>query len=276
MTHAGALGRIAIIGAGQVGTALGIALRTGPAAADVTLHDRNATTARRSRRRGAADRISDTIEQALTCDVVMLAVPVEAIIDILERHGPSFRPGSLVIDTGSVKRVVVQAMARALGPEVHAIGGHPLAGTERPGPAGADPAGLSGAAFALCPVRKDPRALRRARALVRAVGARPFEVDAAAHDRAVARTIGLPHLLAFALHSIRPGPAAELSWSVSSGFRGATRLAASDPTMVASFLAANAPEIRMALRDLRAPLALLERRLGDERGLARALTEAVS
>jgi prephenate dehydrogenase len=274
LSGAPSFGRVGIVGAGQVGTALGMALRAARAATEVLVHDRDPRVAARSVERGGADRACAAIGQVLGADVLVLALPVSAIVEVLERHGRDVPRGTLVLDTGSAKAVVVAAMRRTLDPGVRAVGGHPLAGTERPGPDGADPGALRGAAFALCPVRDDERAMDLARALVEAVGARPLVIDAERHDRVVARTSGLPHLLAFALARVTAPLRDETAALAASGYRGATRLARSDPRMVAAFLAANAAETRAAVSELRASLDGLVARLDDERALAVALADA--
>ena len=262
-------GSVAIVGAGQVGTMLGLALRAAGASREITIFDRDADVAARSVARGAAHRVAHRLE--LGADVVILALPVSAIVRLLDQSGVEVRPGALLIDTGSAKARIVGAM-RALPTGVHAIGGHPLAGTERAGPDGADPGALRGAAFALCPVRDDPEALRRAGQLVAAVGARPVVIGADEHDRIVARTSALPHLLAFAL-ARSAGRAGDITSLAASGYRGATRLAHSDPAMVAAFLAANAAETRAAVAELRQALDDLVACLDDEHALATALAE---
>jgi len=272
------LGDIAIVGAGQVGTALGMALRQARASAgvgEIALRDRDAAVSRRSLARGAADRILDRPEDALAFGSVVLALPVPEIVAFLDTFGPRLESGQFVIDTGSAKAAVVEAMRRSVPRAAHAIGGHPIAGTERAGPEGADPDTLRGAAFALCPVRDDPTALARGRALAAAVGARAHEIDAATHDRVMARLSGLAHLSAYALArvagSLDAGAARPL---VGSGFRGATRLAASDPAMVAGFLAAIAPEAKTAATELQAALAGLAATLDREEDLRRWLAGA--
>lgn len=262
-------GTIAIVGAGQVGTMLGLALRAAGAAREISAFDRDQEVAARSVALGAAHRVAERLE--LDADAIVLALPVSAIVELLATHRADLRSGSLVIDTGSAKSRIVEAM-RALPGQVHAIGGHPLAGTERAGPDGADPGALRGAAFALCPAREDAEALRLARQLVAACGARAVVMDAAEHDRIVARTSALPHLLAFALArtAARAGDVSALS---ASGYASATRLAKSDPRMVAAFLSANGEETREAASELRRSLDELIACLDDEHALAAKLAE---
>lgn len=278
------LGRIAIVGAGQVGTMLGMALVAARDGGDarvgsVTLFDVRPEVADESLARKAGDGAradpADAFEQA---DTVILAAPVPAIVDLLHRFGDATKPGTLVIDTGGTKRPVVDAMRRSVPVTAHAVGGHPMAGTEVAGPAGADPGRLRGAAFALTPVREDPDGMAHARMLVEVVGARPFEVDADEHDRTVAMTSHLPHLLAFAL-----AVAAERAPStggggrsplISSGLLGATRLAESDPATTAGFLAANADHVLMAAARFHDAFDALIATLGEPEALERALARA--
>ncbi len=268
------LGSVAIIGAGQTGTALGLALARSGVVREIALFDRDPATSRRSHALGAGHRAVASIEEALRSDTVILAVPVSAIVTLVDAHAGALRPGALLLDTGSTKGVVVEAMRRSVAPSVHAIGGHPIAGTERSGPEGADAATLVGATFALCPVRTDARALDLASLLVRAVGAVPLEIDAVEHDRAIARTIGLPHLLSFALEAAVRSANTRHSALAGPGLRGATRLARSDPAMVAALCAANASETRAAVDELRARLDALVACLDDEAALAAALADA--
>lgn len=264
-------GRVAIVGAGQVGTMLGMALTgAGPDGGvdDVLLFDEDPRVAGKSLDRGAGHRVTASMDDVLSADTVILAVPVDEIVGWLFYYGDSVEPGTLVIDTGSAKRKVVVAMRHEVPSDAHAMGGHPIAGTERPGPAGADPERLRGATFALCPVREDPVAVSRSRALAEATGAKPFELEALDHDRVIARTSHLPHLAAFALAAVA-GRLAEESDDAprllaSTGFAGATRLAAGDPAMISSFLRANAKEVRGALDDLVRELTLLGRLLEDD------------
>jgi len=270
------LGEIGIVGAGQVGTMLGWALRS--AGASVTVFDARREVAQRSRARGAANAVASSLEAVLGADSVILAVPVPQIVSLLRSHADRLRAGGFLIDTGSVKLPVVEAMAACVRTRVHAIGGHPLAGTERPGPEGADPERLRGAAFALAPVRDDKEAERRGRLLAEAVGAIPVLVDAATHDRTLAVTSHLAHLAAFAAAAAATSQAASGAFEpalVSTGFRGLTRLAASDPAMVAGFLSANAEQIAAASSAFERELSeLVAASRGAVAALATRLSEA--
>jgi prephenate dehydrogenase len=259
-------GRVAIVGAGQVGTMLGIALKWAGARAgvdDVFLLDPNPIALAASLERGAGHRAATDMADVLSADTIVLAIPVGEIVRWLDQFGPAVAPQTLVLDTGSAKREVVEAMRRTVPAQAHAVGGHPVAGTERPGPVGADASRLRGATFVLCPVRDDGPALDRGRALAAAVGAIGVEMDAEAHDRVIARTSHLPHLAACALSIVTgervPDEGQAIRLLASTGFAGATRLVAGDPPMIAAFLHANREQVGRALSDLVEEL----RRLGE-------------
>jgi prephenate dehydrogenase len=248
---------------------LGMALSWAGARAgvdEVFLLDSDPVALAASLERGAGRGLTD-MEDVLSADSIILAIPVGEIVQWLHSFGPAVGPGSLVMDTGSAKHGVVEAMRQTIPAHAHPLGGHPVAGTELPGPVAADPRRLDGATFVLCPVRPDAVAAQRGRAIAKAVGARPFEMEADEHDRMIARTSHLPHLSACALATVAgtrlSGDADAVRLLASTGFAGATRLAAGDPTMIAAFLRANRREVTAAIADLIDELALLGRALED-------------
>ncbi len=242
--------RVAILGTGQIGTMVGMALRSapGPGVGEVVAWDRDPAAREACLRREGADRLLNGPEEALEADLIILATPVAQIVEFIVELGPRLRSRQVLVDTGSSKLEVVRAMQRWVPEGAGAIGGHPLCGGSEPGPWSADPALLRGATFVLCRVRDDPLSMGTARQLVEMLGSTVLELDASEHDRLLARSSHLPHLVAAAV--------AEMSGAVptpalfSSGLRGAVRLARSDPAMVASFVCANLEEVRAATREL--------------------------
>ncbi|HUY53530.1 MAG TPA: prephenate dehydrogenase dimerization domain-containing protein, partial [Candidatus Nanopelagicaceae bacterium] len=128
---------------------------------------------------------------------------------------------------------------------------------------------LRNAPFVLTPVGDDAHALALATRLVESLGALPVTMAAAVHDRVVARSSHLPHLVAGTLARVSRGsglvdPSARAL--LGPGFRGATRLAESDPEMVASFLIANTAEVTSALEEMVAELTRLAEALSIGQG----------
>lgn len=247
------LPRLAIIGLGQIGGSAGLALagrwqRTGL--------DARAAVGRAAVRAGAIDGAAPTIEAACAdADLALVAVPVDALPGVIARVAAALPRGAALLDTGSARAGVTQALRAAARRGVRACGGHPLCGREGRGLAAADGTLFAGAPFLLLPL--GPRVPARVRALVRDLGARPRVVSPAAHDAALARTSHLPYVLACAL--ARVGGAAAARGLSGPGYAGMTRLAASDPRMAGAYVRANRANVARAWRALRREI---ERELG--------------
>lgn len=210
-------------------------------------------------------------------DIVVLAVPAHAIIDLVP--GLALRPGALVLDLGSTKTRICEALDR-LPPDVLAVGGHPMCGLAENGYAHAIPTLYQGARFVLCETQRTTGEARIiAEMLVRAVGAQPLWMDRTRQDRLTALTSHLPHLLSFALMRLAMDGAAEdaaLLDLAAGGFDGATRLARTDAAMIAGMFSTNADQLRAAAAELRAHLDRLDAILGDADALERELGAIVA
>lgn len=140
------------------------------------------------------------LRTAAACEVVILAVPVEAMEAVLIEISPILSPGALVVDVGSVKVIPARLMAACLPEGVRIVGTHPLFGPQ----SGRD--GIAGLRIAVCEVR-DGRAARRVAAFCRkALALKVFQVSPAEHDLEAATVQGLTHLIAQVLLSMEPLP----------------------------------------------------------------------
>jgi prephenate dehydrogenase len=245
--------RAAIIGLGLMGGSLGLALRVTGAASSITGYDAVPAVITAARASGAVDEAADTVAACVAgADLVVLATPVVTMRAILAEAAPALAPGALITDVGSTKAAIMTWAAASLPRTVQFIGGHPMAGSERSGIAAASATLFDGAVWALTPAANaDAAALDRLRALVRRLGARPLEIEAARHDAAVARASHLPLLAAAAL--ALTAHAAE-EWDLASalaagGFRDTTRVASGSPEMARDICLTNAAPITRALDD---------------------------
>ena len=244
---------VAIVGLGLIGGSLARALtRAGYGVIGV---DRDSVR-RRAVRAGAVAGTTGTVEAAARLDVIVLAAPPEANLRLLKRLARVARPGLVITDVGSVKRPIVEE-ARRLGLGGF-VGGHPMAGTEGAGFPASSPDLSLGRRWVLAP-SPDGEAMRSVRSLVRAVGARPVEVEPAAHDRAVAFLSHLPQVVAWALAGAAAGDEVAARWLslAGPGFHDMTRLARSPRALWREILGQNDREVSRALvafvRELRRP-----------------------
>ena len=261
------LGTLLVVGLGLIGGSAALALGTSGRFERVLGADVSEEAVRAAGAVGAVDRAStDPAPLLPEADVVLLALPVDRIPTWLGRWGDALEPATVVLDVGSTKRAVVEAMADLPG-SVEAVGGHPLAGREQSGIEHADAELFRGAPWALVETpRTGTRARELAEEVARVVGARPVWLDAAEHDRQVAATSHLPFLVSKALAAEAPGDgrpddgAGDRSLR-GPGFRDMTRLSATDARMMAGVLATNWPQVREAIASFEARLTELVRRL---------------
>jgi len=264
--------RVAILGLGLMGGSLALALR-GYCAALIGV-DRNPETLALARDRRVVDFATDDLAAALArADLVVLAAPVRANLALLAEI-PRLHSGSLMLlDLSSTKSAVVAAMNQ-LPERFAALGGHPMCGKETAGLTHADGKLFWDAPFVLTETARTTPDLRAAAEMLIAIlGAQPLWLDAAKHDRWAAAVSHLPYLVSAALAGSTSAEAAPL---VSSGFRSASRLAASDVTMMLDILATNRDPVLTVLEDFRANLDALRDAIqrDDELALRTLLTAA--
>ena len=157
-------------------------------------------------------------------------------------------PGTLLTDAGSTKAAIVRALDGRLPAGVHFVGSHPLAGSEKRGPEHANPRLFERRLTVVTQTpRTDPAALERTRAFWEGLGARVRVMSPEEHDRALALTSHLPHLLAAALAAIVPPELYDLT---ATGFRDTTRVAAGDPSIWTGIFAQNRAAVGDALDQL--------------------------
>jgi prephenate dehydrogenase len=232
---------VTIIGMGLIGTSLGMALRS----ADekdaplgkilLTGYDKNPRAVTDARGRLAIDREARTLKEALhEAQLVIVAVPVQAVRQVFEEIGPLLPNGAVVTDVASTKAQVV-AWARELLPRtVQFIGGHPMAGREKSGPQAAERTLFERAIYCATPTSETgERAMQVLEALVEQIGAKLYYIDAAEHDAYVAGVSHLPFVLSAVLVDAvsRSAGWKEMQPLASTGFRDISRLASGDVEM---------------------------------------------
>jgi prephenate dehydrogenase len=202
-------------------------------------------------------------------DLVVLAAPPAANLELLARLGAALGPEAIVTDVGSVKRGIV-ARAEALGLGARFAGGHPLTGTHARGFAAARLGLFTHVVVYVTPTGDGAGAAREvAHFWADTLAAHPVVIDAAAHDRQLALTSHLPQAVASLLAGYLAG-AAPTGATFGPGARDTTRVAASPPVLWTDIFLMNRDELLPALRALEEPLGALERAL--ELGDAAALT----
>ncbi|MFQ5784590.1 MAG: prephenate/arogenate dehydrogenase family protein [Alphaproteobacteria bacterium] len=229
--------RIALIGVGLIGSSLARVVRRDGLAGHVVACARSDETLAKARALDLADRFTnDPGAAAEGADLVMLCTPLGAYRAIGEAIGPRLAPGAIVSDVGSVKGAAIDILAPHLPAGVHLVPGHPVSGTEHSGPeAGFDTLFDGRWCILTPPPGSDPAAVERIAGLWRAAGMSIELMDAAHHDKVLAITSHLPHLIAYTIvgtvADLEKATRKEVVKYAAGGFRDFTRIAASDPVM---------------------------------------------
>jgi prephenate dehydrogenase len=270
--------RLAVVGLGLLGGSIAGGARRRAVAREVVGCGRRREPLRRALAAGLVDRIADDPSEAVAgADLVVLATPVGAMAPVLRAAAAALAPGTLVTDVGSVKAPLADTLPGLLPPGVHYVGSHPMAGSHQRGAAHARADLLEGAVCVVAPAPADPpAAVARIVAFWEALGARVVRRDPVAHDREVAWTSHVPHVVAFAFARAlaeAPQGACEVAGS---GFRDFTRIARSDAELWSEILIENRKALGGPLARFSASLAEVGRALeaGDAEGLERLLADA--
>jgi len=243
--------RIAILGLGQIGGSLGLALGRAGGWERVGF-DRSRKALQAALAAGAIDRAARSIDEACaTAKIAVASVPVDVLPGVIDRAARALPKGATLVDTGSSRRGVTEALARAAKSGVRAVGGHPIAGNAGRGLPAATADLFTGATFALLPVAGIPIPAI-ARRMIRALGAKALVVDPRTHDRALARTSHLLYLLSIATEA--SGAKAARRGLAGPGFRGMTRMAKADPRVAGAYVRNNREEVQRAWKELRRAL----------------------
>lgn len=207
--------RVALIGTGLIGASIGLALKQSGFKGIIVGWDNDPAELRTALERGAIDAelgSADSLLEQDAADVYVLAVPVLAILDWLERLGPVLRDGQMVTDVGSTKREVCARAAKHFGPlgsgRPQFLPGHPMAGKESGGAALADARLFEGAMWLFTPTTCGADLLEEAelehswRLCVQKMGARTRDLDPRQHDEICAWVSHLPQMVSTAMSAL--------------------------------------------------------------------------
>jgi len=249
MTDKVLFNKIAVIGLGLIGSSLCWCVKRDRLARHIAGYARTKKTRDTAMELGFIDSAHGTAAEAVQdADLIVLCAPIGANAALAEEIGPHLKPGAIVTDVGSVKVCVIRDVGPFLPDGVHLVPGHPVAGTEHSGPESGFPELFDGRYCILTPPPgADSDAVEKVAALWRKAGSNVELMDPHHHDRVLAITSHLPHLISFTI----VGTAADLEDQLrrekqdvsdvietrevikfsAGGFRDFTRIAASDPVM---------------------------------------------
>lgn len=229
--------QVTVIGIGLIGSSLLRAMRERNIAEKLIAADISMEVCATVRRLGIADTITADIQKSVIgSDLVIVAAPLGAYASVAEQIGPMLKPGAIVTDVGSVKMAAANALKPFMPESVQIVPGHPIAGTEHSGPEAGFAELFDGRWCILTPLPDtNLKAVEKITAFWEACGSRIEIMAPEHHDLVLGITSHLPHLIAYTIvgtaSDLEDDTKADVIKYSASGFRGFTRIAASDPVV---------------------------------------------
>ena len=251
--------RLCVVGTGLIGGSLARDLRRLGAVGEIVGSSRHAANLERAVELGIIDRFDVDVARAVAgADMIVVAVPLGATGPVFERIAAAVDADAIITDAGSAKSGVVAAARAALGARLpRFVPAHPVAGTEHSGVDSSVERLFESRRVIVTPIAEtDAGALERVSAMWRMVGADVIEMDVDHHDRVLAATSHLPHMLAYTLVDVlgRMPERTEIFRYSAGGLRDFTRVASSDPQMWHDICSANRDAIVQELERFGAAL----------------------
>ena len=229
--------RVALVGLGLIGSSLARVIKREGLAGHVAGTARSQATRDKAWELGFLDSVhGDPGACVAGADLVVVCAPLGAYAEIGAAMRSHLAHGAIVTDVGSAKQSVIRDLGPAIPDGVHLIPGHPVAGTEHSGPEAGFAELFQGRWCILTPPPgSDEAAVAKLAELWRRAGSQIEFMEPAHHDRVLAITSHLPHIIAYTIVStatdLADATQSEVIKFSAGGFRDFTRIAASDPVM---------------------------------------------
>jgi len=257
--------RVALIGIGLINGSLALNLRRAGLAGEIVACARTEATLEKARARGLADRTTTSPRTAVAdADLVVIGTPPAAAGAVAKAMAPGLAKQAIVTDVGSIKAQIIRDVVPHLPDPGRFVAGHPVAGTEHSGPEAAFDTLFRGRHCILTPVEDtNPDAIAAVSAMWQAAGMKVETMTPEHHDRVLAITSHLPHLIAYTIVATVADLEEHLQTEVlryaAGGFTDFTRIAGSDPVMWRDVFLSNREAVLEMLGRFTEDLAALQR-----------------
>ena len=229
--------KVTFIGFGLINSSLAHVFKLKSLAKETTAFSRRKETREKIKNLNIVDNVNDNIRESVKdSDLIVLGIPVGAMESIVSEIAPFLKSGTIITDVGSVKKHLIDSILPILPSDVFFVPGHPIAGTEKSGPEAGFAELFNGRWCILTPNKNTSQvALEKVKFIWEQAGMQIATMDAEYHDRVLAITSHIPHLVAFSIVGTVTELEDQLKTEVikysAGGFRDFTRIAASDPIM---------------------------------------------
>jgi cyclohexadieny/prephenate dehydrogenase len=229
--------KVCIVGLGLIGGSIGLAIKRSNISNQITGYARSNSTLERAIELGLVDSVKNNLQDAVNnSDLVILATPLSTFRELVEEMNPFLKKGCIITDTGSAKLTVIEDLKDILPNGVEFVPGHPIAGTEESGPDAGFAELFDNRWCILTPTEDNSsNAVDLVKDFWESIGSKVEIMDPMHHDKVLAITSHIPHLIAFNIvgtaNNLANVTEKEVVKYSAGGFRDFTRIAASDPKM---------------------------------------------
>ena len=229
--------KVCIIGLGLIGGSIGLSLKRLNSSSQVVGYAKTKSTLKRAVERGLVDKIEENLINAVNdADFVILATPLSMFKSIIGEISPFLKEGCIISDTGSAKLSVIKELKNIIPGNIEFVPGHPIAGTEESGPDSGFAELFDNRWCILTPTEDNTsNAIHLVKKFWESLGSKVEIMEPSHHDKVLAITSHIPHLIAFNIvgtaNNLANVTEKEVVKYSAGGFRDFTRIAASDPKM---------------------------------------------
>ena len=229
--------KVCIIGLGLIGGSIGLSLKRLNSSSQVVGYAKTKSTLKRAVERGLVDKVEENLINAVNdADFVILATPLSMFKSIIGEISPFLKEGCIINDTGSAKLSVIKELKNIIPGNIEFVPGHPIAGTEESGPDSGFAELFDNRWCILTPTEDNTsNAIHLVKKFWESLGSKVEIMEPSHHDKVLAITSHIPHLIAFNIvgtaNNLANVTEKEVVKYSAGGFRDFTRIAASDPKM---------------------------------------------
>ena len=255
---------ICVVGLGVIGGSLAMAIRNlNPN--KLYAIDTNSLVLKAAKDQGIIDEgFKDPSQVLPKCDVVIVSLYPETAIRFITSNNSFFKNNSLILDTAGIKKQIVESVQTNLRDDLEFIGTHPMAGKETSGFFSACPELFCESNFIVTPTEKNKKfSLDFVQSLAEAIGCKTIvELTPNEHDRIIAYTSQLPHVIAVALMNVNTC-GLDLKGFIGGSFRDATRVADINGDLWSELFNSNRAHLKEAIENFEVQLSIIKNALGD-------------
>ncbi|AGK99353.1 prephenate dehydrogenase [Clostridium pasteurianum] len=198
-------------------------------------------------------------------DIVIVSLYPEAAIEFIKKHKNDFKRGAVITDTSGIKESIVKEVSALIPDYVDFIGGHPMAGRESKGLAFASKDIFKNANYIITPTEKNEKEnIKLIEEIAKNIGCKNVVlIDAKVHDKIIAYTSAIPHIIAVALMNCDNFDE-QRGFFIGGSFRDATRVALINPDLWSELFISNKDNIIAELEEFENNLAVMKKAIENE------------